>query len=198
MSLKVRGSGMLGLIISMTQQRAMNLEEIRDFLDASQDFRFEGRHREEMYEWVKKTLVGQQYQIQGKAEKGLLRSYLGKMTGLSRAQVTRLIGQYLDKGSIAEKRYSRRRFLSRWRSHRGSRAIRRRPASEIGLACLSGYELQSHGRSVCPRKQAPIRSGSMSPGTLGGRSEAPILRLNCGVREAPARGCRAAWSWRPW
>jgi transposase InsO family protein len=96
----------------MTQQRAMNLEEIRDFLDASQDFRFEGRHREEMYEWVKKTLVGQKYQIQGKAEKGLLRSYLGKMTGLSRAQVTRLIGQYLDKGSIAEKRYSRRRFPS--------------------------------------------------------------------------------------
>jgi hypothetical protein len=60
--------------------------------------------------WVKKTLVSQQYDIQGKAEKGLLSSYLEKMTGLSRAQVTRLIGQYLDKGSIAEKRYSRRRF----------------------------------------------------------------------------------------
>jgi hypothetical protein len=100
------------LIISMTQQRPMSLEQIQDFLDASQEFRFEGRGREEMYEWVKKTLVGQQYQIEGKAEKGLLRSYLGKMTGLSRAQVTRLIGQYLDKGSIAEKRYSRRRFPS--------------------------------------------------------------------------------------
>jgi transposase InsO family protein len=90
----------------------MSLEQIQDFLDASQEFRFEGRGREEMYEWVKKTLVGQQYHIQGKAEKGLVRSYLGKMTGLSRAQVTRLIGQYLDKGSIAEKRYSRRRFPS--------------------------------------------------------------------------------------
>jgi transposase InsO family protein len=96
----------------MTQQRAMSLEQIRDFLEASQDFRFEGRRREEMYEWVKKTLVGQQYHIQGKGEKGLLRSYLGKMTGLSRAQVTRLIGQYLDKGSIAEKRYRRRHFPS--------------------------------------------------------------------------------------
>jgi transposase InsO family protein len=93
----------------------MSLEQIRDFLGASQEFRFEGMRREEMYEWVKKTLVGQQYHIQGKAEKGLLRSYLGKMTGLSRAQVTRLIGQYLDKGSIAEKRYSRRRFPSVYR-----------------------------------------------------------------------------------
>jgi hypothetical protein len=90
----------------------MSLEQIRDFLGASQEFRFEGMRREEMYEWVKKTLVGQQYHIQGKAEKGLLRSYLGKMTGLSRAQVTRLIGQYLDKGSIAEKQYSRRHFPS--------------------------------------------------------------------------------------
>jgi len=90
----------------------MSLEQIQDFLDASQEYRFEGRGREEMYEWVKKTLVGQQYHIQGKAEKGLLRSYLGKMTGLSRAQVTRLIGQYLEKGSIAEKRYSRCRFPS--------------------------------------------------------------------------------------
>jgi hypothetical protein len=62
----------------MTQQRPMSLEQIQDFLDASQEFRFEGRGREEVYEWMKKTLVGQQYHIQGKAEKGLLRSYLGK------------------------------------------------------------------------------------------------------------------------
>ncbi len=90
----------------------MSLEQIRDFLDASQDLRFEGRCREEMYDWVKRTLVEHQYHAEGKAEKGLLRSYLGKMTGLSRAQTTRLIGQYLDQGSIAEKRYSRRRFPS--------------------------------------------------------------------------------------
>jgi hypothetical protein len=44
-----------GLIISMTQQRPMSLEQIQDFLDASQEFRFEGRGREEMYEWMKKT-----------------------------------------------------------------------------------------------------------------------------------------------
>src|ERR1700693_369526 len=96
----------------MTQQRPMSLEQIQDFLDASQEFRFEGRGREEMYESVKKTLVRQQYLIQGKAEKGLLRSYLGKMTGLRWAQVTRLIGQHLAKGRIAKKRYSRRPFPS--------------------------------------------------------------------------------------
>ncbi len=90
----------------------MSLEQIRDLLEAGLDFRFDGKRREEMYDWVKETLVGQQYHVQGKAEKGLLKSYLGKMTGLSRAQVTRLIGQYLDTGSIAERRNSRRCFPS--------------------------------------------------------------------------------------
>jgi hypothetical protein len=37
-------------MISTTQQRAMSLEQIRDFLEASQDFRFAGKRREEMYE----------------------------------------------------------------------------------------------------------------------------------------------------
>jgi hypothetical protein len=40
----------------------------------------------------------------GQGGKGLLRSYLAKTTGLSRAQVTRLIGQYLATGKVEEKR----------------------------------------------------------------------------------------------
>ena len=80
----------------------MSLEQIRAFLQASEEIRFAGKNRKEIYSWVGQTLVGQQYHILRKEEKGLLRSYLGKMTGLSRAQVTRLIGQYLDKGTIEE------------------------------------------------------------------------------------------------
>ena len=90
----------------------MSLEQIRAFLQGSQEIRFAGRSRKEIYSWVGASLVGQQYQILKKEDKGLLRSYLGKMTGLSRAQVTRLIGQYRDKGIIEETRYKRRRFAS--------------------------------------------------------------------------------------
>jgi transposase len=57
-------------------------------------------------------LIEQQYQVRGKAEKGLLRSYAAKMTGLSRAQVTRLIGQYVGTGQVEEREYRRRRFPS--------------------------------------------------------------------------------------
>jgi hypothetical protein len=96
----------------MEEARPMSLEEIQAFLEASEEIRFEGRNRKEVYCWVKQTLSRQQYQNQGKAQKGLLRSYLAKMTGLSRAQSTRLIGQYLAQGSIEEKAYRRRRFPS--------------------------------------------------------------------------------------
>ena len=96
----------------MVEKRPMSLEQIRVFLQGSEEIRFAGRSRKEIYSWVGATLVDQQYQLLKKAHKGLLRSYLAKMTGLSRAQVTRLIGQYRDKGTIEERHYTRRRFAS--------------------------------------------------------------------------------------
>ena len=81
----------------------MSLEQIRGFLEASGEIEFVGKNRKEVYNWVGQTLVGQQYHILLKEEKGLLRIYLAKMTGLSRAQLTRLIGQYLDTGTIEGK-----------------------------------------------------------------------------------------------
>jgi transposase InsO family protein len=96
----------------MMEKTLMSLEQIRAFLRATEEIEFVGKNRKEIYLWMGQTLVGQQYHILGKEEKGLLRSYLGRMTGLSRAQVTRLIGQYRDKGTIEENRYNRRRFPS--------------------------------------------------------------------------------------
>lgn len=90
----------------------MSLEQIQAFMEASQEIRFEGRNRKEIYYWVKETLIEQEYHVQGKAEKGLLRIYVAKMTGLSRAQVTRLIGQNRATGQVVERAYRRRRFPS--------------------------------------------------------------------------------------
>ena len=46
--------------------------------------------------------------------RGLLRRYMEKMTGLSRAQVTRLVGQYLKNSEVKEAVYRRNRFQSRF------------------------------------------------------------------------------------
>ena len=38
------------------------------------------------------------------------------MTGLSRAQMTRLIGQYLESGAVKERNYRRNRFVNRYQA----------------------------------------------------------------------------------
>ena len=73
------------------QAEKLSLEEIRRFVEGSEGLHFEGRDRKQIYGWVEQVLVGQQYGSQGKAARGLLRRYMEKMTGLSRAQVTRLV-----------------------------------------------------------------------------------------------------------
>ena len=39
----------------------MSLEQIRAFMAASEEIRFEGRNRKEVYDWVRQTLTEQQY-----------------------------------------------------------------------------------------------------------------------------------------
>jgi transposase InsO family protein len=102
------------LIISMKNGERLSLEQIRTFLAASEEFRFEANNREEVYGWVTRTLVEQEYGRQKREAKGLLRRYVAKMTGLSRAQVTRLVGRYLEKGMVKERSYRRNRFAKQY------------------------------------------------------------------------------------
>jgi predicted DNA-binding transcriptional regulator AlpA len=75
----------------MDDSGKMSLEQIRAFLAASQAVAFVGQSREEIYCWVNRTLNEQDYRQLGRSDKGLLRRYIAKMSGLSRSQVTRLI-----------------------------------------------------------------------------------------------------------
>jgi hypothetical protein len=92
----------------------LSLEQIRALLAASQEVRFAGHGRAEVYAWIGQTLCEQQYGQQGREAKGLLRTYVLKMTGLSRAQVTRLIGQHTHQGEVKEALYRRHRFARRY------------------------------------------------------------------------------------
>ena len=92
----------------------MSLDGIRAFLAASEAVQFAGRNREQTYGWVERTLGEQNYAGLGRSDKGLVRQYVGKMTGLSRAQVTRLIGSYRQKGAVKAQPYQRHRFAARY------------------------------------------------------------------------------------
>lgn len=84
------------------------------FVEASEAIRFESKNREQVYGWLERVLVGQEYAQQGKSARGLVRRYIEKMTGLSRAQVTRLIARYSATGRVQPTVYRRRRFPERF------------------------------------------------------------------------------------
>jgi transposase InsO family protein len=100
----------------MDDSEATSLEQIRAFLAGSDPVQFSGERRQEVHVWVEKTLVRLQYAGLDRPGKGLVRRYLARMTGLSRAQVTRLIAGYRRTGHVRAAAYQRRTFVTRYTS----------------------------------------------------------------------------------
>lgn len=94
--------------------RSLSREAIREFLKSSQAIEFSGCGRDEKYVWVERVLGAQNYGELGRRERGVVRAYLGKVTGLSAAQTTRLIRAFLDHGSVSAAAYQRHRFSTRY------------------------------------------------------------------------------------
>jgi hypothetical protein len=98
----------------MDDSEIRNLEQIRAFLAGSGERRFAGQAREDVYGWVEQTLVRHQYASLDRPGKGLVRRFVAQLTGLSRAQVTRLITAYADTGRVQAAAYRRTKFVTRY------------------------------------------------------------------------------------
>src|ERR1700678_461781 len=98
----------------MDDSEAISLEPIRAFLAGSGEVRFAGQRREEAYGWGEKTLVRLQYASLNKPGKGSARQYVTRMTGLSRAQVTRLIALQRRTGRVKAAVYQRTKFATHY------------------------------------------------------------------------------------
>ena len=112
MSLKGRSRWVVN--IRMDDAEKLSLESIGRFVAASEEIRFAGSNRQQVYGWMELVLSQQEYAQQGKAARGLVRRYLEKMTGMSRSQVTRLIARYTASGRVRPTVYRRRRFPDRY------------------------------------------------------------------------------------
>ena len=92
------------MIVTLKRQRVRTLDQVRAFLDGSEAVDFAGTDREGVYALVRGTLVRLNYHRLGEPDKGLVKRYLGKVMGLSRGQLTRLIGQHRAIGWRADRR----------------------------------------------------------------------------------------------
>ncbi len=100
----------------MQNAERLSQEQIQEFLKASQAIEFTGQSKAERYQFVQRVLVAQEYLVQGKKQRGRIRAYLSKVTGLSLPQLTRLIRRYRQGGVVEPKAYRRRRFPTQYTS----------------------------------------------------------------------------------
>lgn len=98
----------------MDDTQPISLEQMRAFVAAGGAAEFQAENRGEMYACVERTLRHLDYQRLSRSDKGLTKQYLSQLTGLSRAQLTRLIGLYLARGAVRAAPYQRRKFQARY------------------------------------------------------------------------------------
>ncbi|MDE2850428.1 MAG: integrase [Acidobacteriota bacterium] len=92
------------MIVSLQTHRLQTLDQVREFVASSGEASFRHTDRASAYAFCRRTLAQFRYRSLGRRDKGSVRAYLAKVTGLSRAQVQRLIRQYLETGRIVDRR----------------------------------------------------------------------------------------------
>ena len=100
--------------VTMQHAEHLTLAEMREFLDASNTLSFAGTGRKQIYALLERVLRTQKYLGLAKKDKGIVRRYLVKISGLSKAQITRLIARWRERGVIEPRASRRHRFPHRY------------------------------------------------------------------------------------
>ena len=93
---------MHGMVIDMEEARLHTLAQVKAFLDGTAEGAFRVS-KMERHRFIERVLTRFGYAQQGRVNRGVLLRYLERMTGLSRQQVTRLVRQYRQDGTLAHR-----------------------------------------------------------------------------------------------
>jgi hypothetical protein len=102
------------MTIQMENPEEMSLEQMKTLVESSRTVRFSIAGRKALYSLLMRILRNQRYAELGREQRGVVRGFLAKITGRSRAQITRLIGQWMQARTIEAKQSARRRFPTRY------------------------------------------------------------------------------------
>jgi len=94
----------------MNDEQLQTVEQVRQFIEGSKAVEFRGVTAKEKYNWIEEVLIRFSYHRIKRAEKGVIRRYIQKVTGYSRSQVSRLIAEYKRTGRLRRTRYRRHCF----------------------------------------------------------------------------------------
>jgi transposase InsO family protein len=100
--------------ITMQNVDRLTLAEMEEFVEGRR-VEFTAQEREAIYGLIERVLRAQRYSQLSKGQRGIVRRFLCKITGLSRAQVTRLITQWMTNRQVRGKPPARRpQFATRY------------------------------------------------------------------------------------
>lgn len=98
----------------MNDSHLMSITQIKEFLKFSQIIKFEGVSQKEKYLWLENILNRFRYFYLKKKEKGEVKKYLMKMTGLSDSQLGKLIRKKHSTGKILVSSRRRNSFPAKY------------------------------------------------------------------------------------
>ena len=98
----------------MDDEKITTLEQVQRVLEGSQAIAFRGIGREQRYRWIEAVMKRFDYYGLGRKGKGLLKAYMERLSGFSRAQLTRLLTKNLLDGEIRPSRARRNRFPAKY------------------------------------------------------------------------------------
>jgi len=98
----------------MENWERLTLAEMEVFVENNRKVRYEAKTQEVAYGVIEAVLKEHDYRRLNKGQKGIVRRYLARITGLSRAQVTGLIRRWMRRRGLRIERAPRRRFARRY------------------------------------------------------------------------------------
>jgi len=102
------------MTIRMKNLERLTLAEMKEFVTTNRHVGWSALERESVYGLIEHVLKAQQYRRLSKGQKGIVRSFLAKVTGMSRAQMTRLIQRWMETRRIERKPMQRPNFPRRY------------------------------------------------------------------------------------
>src|SRR5450432_2198069 len=100
--------------IRMQNGEGLTAGQSKEFLKGSERVNFAGQSKREVYAWIEGVLVAQEFAQQDKKQRGAIRAYVEKVTGLGSAQVTRLVRVFKETGSVEVRAYQRQGFARKY------------------------------------------------------------------------------------
>jgi transposase InsO family protein len=201
------GSIIEAMVIDMNEAQVRTLEQVRQVVAGTQALEFRRAEDDEgRYGWIEQVLRRLGYRQLGRADKGAVLAYLERLSGYSRAQLTRLVSRWID-GKPLVKNYRRPEHAFARRYTAADVALLAEVDRAMGTlsgpatACVlrrqrdvfkvPGYERLgdiSIAHLYNLRNSAPYRVQRVVLSKTG-----PTRRVDIGVRRAPAPEGRAGF-----